>query len=242
MAILNRRKKASISSPPHYRLDSNTPFHITEAYKQVRTNLLFSLAAKDSKTVVVSSAIPTEGKSTTCANLAITMAQTGSRVLLIDADLRKPVQHKLFGLPNNKGLSTILVGFHSADESISQGVEENLDILPAGIIPPNPSEMVGSSQMKVFIEKMLNYYSCIFIDSPPVNVVTDAAILASQAAGIILVARQRYCTYAEYKKASEVIQFAGATILGTVINRTRSDGLKLKGYKAYNYEYTENSK
>ena len=145
-------------NPAVTRLSAATPFAITEAYKIVRTNLLYSLASSKSKVVLMSSALPNEGKSTTCANLAITMAQTAARVLLIDADLRKCTQHKIFKLNNSKGLSRLLVGFDTLTDALHQEVEPNLDIITAGPQPPNPSELLGSENMAVLLDKLKEHY------------------------------------------------------------------------------------
>lgn len=218
----------------------NTAFSIQEAYKTIRTNLMFSMASQKSKVVVVSSALPGEGKSTTCCNLAITMAQTGASVLLIDADMRKPVQHKIFKKINQRGLSNLLGGFFALDDVICEDVAENLDFIPSGTIPPNPSELLGSSMMRTFLERAAEAYDYIFIDSPPINVVSDAAILASISAGIVLVAKQGGCTYNDLDHALESVKFANANLLGVVINRTHEKSGLRRSYKSYKYEYREN--
>lgn len=214
----------------HTRISDKSPFAVQEAYKTTRTNLMFSLASQTSHVVVVSSALPGEGKSTTCSNLAITMAQTGAKVLLIDADLRKPVQHRIFQCNNSKGASSLLGGFHALGEVLVKGVEQNLDLIPSGPLPPNPSELLGSAHMVKLLEMMTETYDFVFIDSPPVNIVTDAALLANMAAGMVLVTRQGTSTYDELTKAVQSVEFAQANILGIIINATNNHG---KGFGKY---------
>ncbi|MCI9414841.1 MAG: CpsD/CapB family tyrosine-protein kinase [Clostridiales bacterium] len=230
-------------NPAVTRLSAATPFQVTEAYKTVRTNLLFSLASAQSKVVLVSSALPSEGKSTTCANLAITMAQTAARVLLIDADLRKPTQHKIFKLHNGKGLSRLLVGFDTLTDALHPDVEPGLDVITAGPMPPNPSELLGSENMQVLLDNLKDHYDLILIDTPPVNVVSDALVLAGDTLGVVLVARQKQTTYDELDKALESIKFAKTNVVGVVLVDVK-ESVKINGYyksyKSYDYEYGKN--
>jgi capsular exopolysaccharide synthesis family protein len=214
------------------KLSKDSSFQVTEAYKTLRTNLLFALAATQNKSVIISSAMPSEGKSSTCSNLAITMAQTGAKVILIDADLRKPTQHQIFHINNKQGLTTILAGFDEVTEAIAKDVESNLDLITSGPVPPNPSELLGTERMSYLLNILGEHYDYIFIDTPPINVVTDAMVLASNAAGVVLVTRQKQSTYDEVTKAVSSIEFAGATILGLVINGVNE---KVSGYRKYRY-------
>ena len=194
-----------------------TNFHIAEAYKMIRTNLLFTLANTDSRIAVFSSAEPSAGKSTLCSNLAIAMAQTGARVILIDADMRKPVQHRNFRRSKTYGLSRILGGLNSTDECIQQNVMPNLDLITSGPLPPNPSELLGTERMKVLLKELSSRYDYVFLDMPPMCVVADALVVAPNAAGIVLVARQRQTTYSEVQECLEKIEQIGARMLGMVI-------------------------
>lgn len=234
--FLRGLKKQNSSSPLSVRLDETTPFQIVEAYKTIRTNLWFALATQKSKAVVFSSALPSEGKSTTCSNLAIAMAQTDARVLLIDGDLRKPTQYKIFQRPNNAGLSRLLVGLDTAADAIQKNIVPNLDLIPSGPIPPNPSELLGSENMSVLLDKLSAHYDYIFIDSPPINIVTDSIILANRVAGMVLVARQGQSTYDELTKAVSSIEFAGANILGMIVTDVKDQNGSY-GYYKYKYEY-----
>ncbi len=219
-------------------------FQIVEAYKTVRTNLLFALAPCDKKTVIVSSAEPNAGKSTVSCNLAITMAQTGARVLLIDADLRKPSQHKTFHVNKTNGLSRVLVGQITAEEAIVRDVARGLDLLPSGSPPPNPSELLGSEAMRTLLERLALNYDYIFIDTPPLAVVADALVLIKECAGIVVVCRQNQTTYDELQQVTESVANAEGTLLGVVISDMKNDSHaggryeKTRYYKSYDYSYT----
>jgi capsular exopolysaccharide synthesis family protein len=150
--------------------------------------------------------------------MAIAMSQTGAKVLLIDADLRKPVQHRIFRIPNQKGLSGLLGGFYPLNQAITEDLRPKLDIIPSGPIPPNPSELLGSANMWELLDKIAQSYDYVFLDSPPVNVVTDAVVLANRTAGVLLVTRQGQSTYDSLARAVESIEFSKANILGLIIN------------------------
>jgi capsular exopolysaccharide synthesis family protein len=228
--------------PPNgVRLSDTSPFHVKEAYKTLRTNLLFSLAACKNKNIVISSALPSEGKSCTCANLAIAMAQTGAKVMLIDADLRKPTQYQIFKVDNSKGLTTILAGFNNLDDVIKKDVVEGLDLITSGPAPPNPSELLGAERMTFLLEKLNDHYDYVFIDTPPVNVVSDALVFAERIAGILLVTRHGRSTYDEMTKAVSSIEFSGANILGVVINGVSERSGRYGKYKYGKYKYGEYS-
>jgi capsular exopolysaccharide synthesis family protein len=193
---------------------------VMEAYKMIRTNLLFSLAPTSSRVVVFSSAEPSAGKSTLSANLAIVMAQTGARVLLIDADMRKPAQHHYFNKTCSVGLSSVLGGLSGLAECIHEQVKPNVDLITAGPIPPNPSELLGSARMQELLEKLQNHYDYVFIDMPPLCVVADALVVAPHTAGVILAARRNQTEYDEFSAALEKVQITGAKLLGVVLTDT----------------------
>lgn len=222
---------------------ANNAFQIAEAYRTIRTNLLFTLANTDNRVVVFSSAEPSAGKSTLSANMAIVMAQTGAKVLLIDADMRKPRQHRNFRCPRTEGLSKVLGGISTLAESIQRQLMPNLDLLPAGPIPPNPSELLGSRRMTNVLEELKGQYDYIFIDTPPLTVVADALIVLPSAAGAVLVARQRQTAYDELKEVIESIKQIDATLLGVVLADVKRNGgtyyrkEKYRYYRSYGYEY-----
>ncbi len=199
-----------------YIINEKTPFVISESYKTARTNLFFALSKCTSRAVVVTSCSPGEGKSTTCANLAITLGLTGEKTLLIDADLRKPTIHSLFALKNRTGLAETLTGKCSVRDAINAGVRTKLDVMTAGMIPPNPSELLGSDNMYDLVSLLHDYYDYILIDSPPVNVVTDSQLLNPVAAGILFVARESVTTHSALKKAMQSIELADGHVLGVI--------------------------
>lgn len=223
---------------------TNATFEIVEAYKTLRANLLFSLASAEKKIVVVSGSEPSAGKSTTCSNLAVLMAQTSNSVLLIDADLRKPTLHRVFHVNRQEGLTKLLLNMGDFDSCIVKEVAPHMDLLTSGPIPPNPSELLGSVRMARLLNKFAEKYDYIFIDTPPINVVTDGLILSSRAAGTILVARQNVTTYDELQEAVEKIKNVNGNLLGVVINDyahvagERQNRYYYKYYgKRYRYRY-----
>ncbi len=226
----------------------STAFRVAEAYKMIRTNLLYTLANAKNKIVVFSSAEPSAGKSTLCSNLAIVMAQTGAKVLLIDADMRKPVQHRNFRLAKTMGLSKILGNLNTLEECVQRDVVAGLDLITSGSIPPNPSELLGSDRMKALLETLEKQYDYIFIDSPPLGVVADALVLAPQTAGVVLVARQKQTTYDELAECTDAIKQINATMLGVVVTDVHTAGGgyarydNKRYYRSYNYEYSRRPK
>ena len=213
-------------------------FEIIEAYKSLRANLLFSLANAQKKIVVVSGAEPDVGKSTTSSNLAVMMAQTGSRVLLIDADLRKPTLHKTFHVSRSDGLTKCLLRPGDWESAIVKEVAPHLDLLPSGPIPPNPSELLGSARMVQLLNAFSEKYEYIIIDTPPINVVTDGLILISRSAGAVLVTRQNQTTYEEVQESVDNIRKVNGNLLGVVINDykiTAGERQRRYYYKHYGY-------
>ncbi|MBQ8961897.1 MAG: polysaccharide biosynthesis tyrosine autokinase [Ruminococcus sp.] len=236
------KKRRSVTEDDHVKLtDDSVPFNVVESYKSIRTNVNFALATSERKIFAVSSANPGEGKSTVSANAAIAIAQSGSKVLLIDGDMRKSVQHRIFGLKNKKGLSTAISRMDDIGSCISRNVMEDLDVLTAGPIPPNPSELLGSESMVQLIEKLSQEYSYIVIDTPPVNVVTDAMELADKAAGIIMVLRYASTTTDDVDSAMKKIEQSNMNMLGFVLNdvKVKKNGkyYKYKGKYGYGYGY-----
>ena len=195
----------------------SVPFAVIEAYKTVRTNLIYALSQSEKRSFVVSSPSENEGKSTTAVNMAIAFSQLGSKVLLVDGDLRAPTIHRKMKLSNTVGLSSILAGFGVISESIHR-VNDNLDVITSGPIPPNPSELISSQSMDEFLARVEQAYNYIIIDTPPVNVVTDAIALTSKTAGIVLVVKGNSTTHEQYKKAVAAVSFSNSKLLGVVMN------------------------
>lgn len=216
-------------------------FQIVEAYKALRTNLLFALAATEKKTAVISSPEPGVGKSTTAANLSIVMAQTNFKVLLIDADMRKPSLDRIFAVGRNEGLSTVLSGMTSFERAMIPSVAPNLDLLTAGPIPPNPQELLASSAMTKLLDGLQKRYDYILIDTPPVNVVADALMLTNSTAGIMLVARERKTHVEDLKKAEDAVNQVGGNLLGMTLTDVQEQrgGTRSRYYKKYQYVYGE---
>jgi non-specific protein-tyrosine kinase len=208
----------------------------TEAYRTLRTNIQFSSVDKPVRTLLVTSSGPGEGKSTTAANLAVVMAQTGQKVILVDTDLRRPVIHKTFGVPNNVGITTALLAGQDVDlAAYIQPTEiENLTILTSGPIPPNPSELLGSHRMAHVIEQLSQLADLVIFDTPPVLVVTDASVLGRQVDGVLLVADAGGTREQALAQTVDELRKTGVNILGIALNRLDS---RSRGYYYYYYYY-----
>ena len=194
---------------------------VTEAYRALRTSLRFSRMGDPPKTIVITSALPQDGKSTTAANLAVALTQQGTRTLLIDADLRRGVIAAMFGLPSRKGLSNVLIGDLPVRDAIRQvEVAEGgfLHVLPAGAYPPNPAEVIGSDRMEALLRKLEEHYDAIILDSAPLNLVTDVALLGAHAGAVILVARAAVTDRGALRYAADQLRRVGAPALGFVLN------------------------
>ena len=208
---------------------------ISEAYRALRTNIQFLRIDAPLKTLVISSPGPSEGKSTSVANLAITTALTGARTLLVDADLRRPVIHSLFGLEREPGMINMLVEKLPLESVIRPSGIENLFILPAGAIPPNPSELLGSQKMRDLIKTLSEKYDLVLFDSPPVITVTDTAVLGSQVEGVVLVAMSHSTDRRALARAQILLSNVKANVVGAVLNRIKFGGLS--GSYSYHYHY-----
>ncbi|WWU64290.1 CpsD/CapB family tyrosine-protein kinase [Clostridium baratii] len=188
-----------------------------ESYRILRTNIMYSSFDKKIKRILVTSSEPGEGKSTTSGNLALAFAQDEKKVILIDCDLRKPSLHKKFRISNNRGLSDVIIDRDKLNKCIQKRTEY-LDILTAGKIPPNPSEMLGSQAMSSLLDELSNVYDVIILDSPPVLAVTDAQILSTKSDGVVLVVRAEKTKKDTVLAAKGVLDKVNANILGTVLN------------------------
>lgn len=222
-------------------LNSNSSFHIQEAYRTLQTNIRFSLPGNDCKIICLTSSMASEGKSTTCLNLAISMAETGNRVLLIDADMRRPSLGKLLIEKTSPGLSNVLAGLCDVLIAVRKEIRPNLDVLFSGEIPPTPLELLGSKTMEKMLEELKPLYDYIIMDTPPVTIVSDTCVIASLADGTLLLVRQHEAEKDGVSKAVKQLQMANAKLLGFVMNGV-IDG-KGKAYKrkykyGYKYKYT----
>lgn len=199
--------------------DKTSP--IAEQYRTIRTNIQFASADRKIQTIVVTSSGPSEGKSTTAANIAVVFANAGQRVLLVDADMRKPTVHKTFALSNEAGLSKVLSSNNSVLEMAQPSMVDNLSILTSGPKPPNPSELLGSTRMNQVIDEARHLYDVIIFDMPPVVTVTDAQIMASKADGTLLVVRENVTRKDALTKAKDLLEMVQARVLGVVYNGTK---------------------
>ncbi|MFK9094240.1 CpsD/CapB family tyrosine-protein kinase [Bacillus salipaludis] len=208
-------------------MDSKSP--ISEQYRTIRTNIQYSTVDKNVKTLMVTSSGPGEGKSTTVANLAVTFAQQGKKVLLVDADMRKPTVHYTFNQTNTFGLTSVLTKQITLEEAIDETSVENLFVLTSGPIPPNPAELLSSKAMEQFFQTAEKLYDIILFDTPPLLAVTDAQILASRCEGTILVVYSGKTEKEQMVKAKELLDSAQSKLLGVVLNH--------KNIKDTNYYY-----
>jgi succinoglycan biosynthesis transport protein ExoP len=207
----------------------------SEAFKALRTSVLFATVDDKVKSVVVTSPELGEGKSRTAANLAITLAQAGHKTLLIDADFRRPSQHRLFGKVRNVGLSNLILGDAAEGDAITslEGMPQ-LSLLPSGPTPPNPSELLGSERMRELMSKLWRQFGYVILDTPPLNAVTDASILASAASATILIAEQGRTTWPALTHAKQTLDRVNANTIGVVLNKVRaSAGSYYYGYGNY---------
>lgn len=203
-----------------------------ESFRQLRTNLNFTNVSGQAKTVLVTSSLPGEGKSTTATNLAIALAQSGQTVCLVDADLRRPMVNEYLGLDRNAGLTTALVGNADVGDLLQPWGDDQMYVLTSGEIPPNPSELLGSVQMRQIVERLEQIFDAIVIDAPPLLPVTDAAVLSQQVGGVVLVVGSQSVKQQDLEKSLAALKMVEANVLGVVLNR-----LPLKGADAYSYSY-----
>jgi capsular exopolysaccharide synthesis family protein len=209
--------------------DAKSP--IAEAYRTLRTNIQFSKTDGELKTIMFTSSGPGEGKSTTIANTAVALAQSGKEVILVDCDLRKPVQHKIFG-KKNRGVTNILVEEIEPERFIQGTQVENLRVLTSGPIPPNPSELLGSAKMQELINYLKTQADYVIIDAPPVIAVTDASVLASKVDGITLIINSGSVRPEMAQKAKDLLVKANGHLLGVILNR-----VEIEEEHAYYYYY-----
>jgi len=208
---------------------------VSEAYRGVRTNIQFANVDKNIKTILLTSSKQGEGKTTTVSNIAITMADLGKKTVIIDCDLRRPRLHKAFGMTNIGGVTDILLNSDSYKGYLKRTGIENLEIITAGQIPSNPSEMLSSRSMARLIEQIRGDYDYVLIDAPPVAAVTDAVILSSMADGTLLVCHSGSVEVELAKSAKQSLEKAGANIMGVVLNKMNIE--KRGSYYAYYYNY-----
>jgi len=221
---LFKGKHSSDGTRPGLLLDGQSRSPVAEAYKQLRTSILLSSAGRPPKTLLVTSGKPGEGKTTTVVNTAVSLADTGSKVLVIDADLRRPMVHNVLQVSNPAGLSTVLSRNMNEEDILSlidQAEGTSLHVMTSGPIPPNPAELLGSNQMKQLIQTLHPHFDHIVIDSPPVTSVTDAVLLASLVDGVVIVVHGGKSTRELSRRTRQLLRSVGARIFGVVLNNVK---------------------
>ena len=217
-------------------ISEKSKFAIVESYKSARSNIMFSLSAEDQKVFAVTSYAKGEGKSTVSANLAISFSKMERRVLLIDCDLRRPNLHNIFKVENTVGLSNIIGKMADFEDAVKHNVIPNLDILPSGTIPPNPSELLCSPGFEKLVKGLIDEYDYIIFDTPPIGVVADALLLKDRVAGYVVVLRERSTTHGDIQKMLESIKLADTKILGFIkVGCTQNKKSAGRGYYYYQY-------
>lgn len=218
-------KKPLLTQTPHQSSRA-------ESFRQLRTNLQFANVVGSAKTVLVTSSLPGEGKSTTATNLAIALAQAGQTVCLLDADLRRPMVHEYMHLERDAGLTTALMGAADVNDLLQPWGEDNLYVLTSGQVPPNPSELLGSAEMKHLVERLEGAFDAIIIDAPPLLPVTDAAVLSQYVGGVAVVVGSHKLKQNDLEKALNSLRLVDANLLGIILNQ-----LPVKGPDAYQQSY-----
>ena len=213
------KKNAAELAKNRYILCEDTPFQAKEAYKALRTNVMFSLPGQGCKCVGVSSAVPSEGKSTTAINLAISLAQIGKRVLLVDADMRIPSVAGRLKIKGTPGLSDFLVGEAKIDDAVRSVEEYQVHALPAGKIPPDPTGLLEAKQLEHLFAAVRKIYDFVIVDLPPVNSVPDAVILARYIDGYLLTVREKVTKHKHVAETLKQLKLANANMIGFVATR-----------------------
>lgn len=235
---LNSAKKNKVASftrdDQKKMLTANSPFIVKEAYNAIRTNLLFSQRSEKCPVFVVSSPTANNGKSINAINMSISFAQMGKRTLLIDADMRNPTIHRLFSIPVKNGLSEILADLTDSI-TVSKTDVENLSVLTAGKIPPNPAELLSSERMDKLLQFVKSHYDCVIVDTPPANLVTDSTAFATKATGYIIVVKTETTDISEVKSTVNSLQQIGGKIIGFVVNDATASSKQFSGYYKRNY-------
>ncbi len=214
-------------------LTMSQPKSVTaEAYRSLRTNLDFLSPDNPLKTIIFTSSGTKEGKSKTISNLAISMAQAGKKTVLLDCDLRKPMLHRFFTMPNYEGLSSLLTNEITSEEALRQTEIENLQIITSGLIPPNPAELLGSQRMGALLEELKEKFQIVLLDTPPVIAVADAVILGGKVDGVVLVVASHQTHREMLNKAYGILKKGKVNLIGAILNK-----YPLPSQKSYYYDY-----
>lgn len=247
MSILNKRPSSdseqSFTAQRRLLLGPNSSFYIQEAYNTLRTNIRFAIPGDGCKRLCLTSGLASEGKSTTILNLAISFAETGSKVLLIDGDMRRPSLARLLIEKASPGLSNVLAGLCDAEEAVRKDVRPNLDVMFSGEIPPNPLELLGKDRMKKLVEDMSKQYDYILVDTPPVSIVSDACEVANVTDGVLFLVRQNATEKDAVIRGIRQLELSNSRLLGFVLNGIAEEGSKSYKYRyRYRYRYKYRSK
>ena len=249
MTVAGKKKKRSglsgsalLADDRRHILSADSNFFIREAYKTLRTNTMFALAGQEGcKIILVTSSLQGEGKSISALNLAISFAEAENRVLLIDCDLRRPKLARLLRKSSRVGLSNLLLDPSLLGEVLIPGGVDRLDVILSGDIPPNPSELLGSARMESLLAHLRKRYDYVILDTPPVNMVTDAVVLASKSDGVLFVVRAGQSERGPVTHAVEQLEYAQAKLLGFILDDVNGDGTRY-GYGKYKYQYHKYSR
>jgi capsular exopolysaccharide synthesis family protein len=236
--------RVSAQDNPELLTNVETRSSLAEAYRHLRTAVLLSTAGHAPQTLLVTSSVPSEGKTTTAVNTAISLAQTGAAVLVIDADMRRPRVHSVFGIGNRQGLSAILSSEMSEAEILNLIVPDEktgLNILPSGSVPPNPAELLGSEQMRRLLKTLEGTFAHVVIDSPPVSSFTDGVLIATLVEGVLLVVHSGRTSRAVVRRTKQLLQDVGAKIFGVVLNNVNLRDHDYYYYKSYYSNYYSSS-
>lgn len=216
------------------------PFNYIEAYKSLRTNVKFLMATEHAKSFVITSALQMESKSNISVNLAVTIAAEGHKVVLVDGDFRKPMIQRFLGVNSmHRGISAVLAGRCSLEDALLHSITYGIDVLPVGVVPPNPTELLAKSRMRDIMKKLESEYDCVLIDAPPISVVTDAAIIGGMVDGAFLVVRSDYSPVEMVQLAKKKLEDVDVRIFGVILSRfnAKKAGKQSGYYYSYNDYY-----
>lgn len=237
MSLFKKKNKKNLGA----LLTTKLPFVYTEAYKAIRTNVEFSALSNNAKKILVTSALSGEGKSCFSINLAISLAQAGKKVIILDCDLRKPKIHKYLRIKHTEqyGVSTVIGGASELEQAIGYIENLNIYVMLAGLTPPNPSELLNCERAKEMFDRLAKEFDYVICDTPPAGIVTDAVALSQNCDGVIFVIRQNHATVDQVREAISRLEAVNAKIFGTVLN-DYNDRLNSSNYSGHYYYYYSN--
>ncbi len=238
---MRKKRKRNVNSRArklNFVTQKDAPFNYREAYKSLRTNIKFIAATENAKSFVITSALQMESKSNVATNLSITLAEENKKVILVDCDLRKPTIHKFFNLKTyNHGITNVLMGDCKLQEALYHIESLQIDILPVGTVPPNPTELLSMDKMKAILDILRERYDYVIIDTPPVSVVTDATIVGGMADGVLLVVRSDYAPVEIIELAKQKLEDVNVKIFGIILSRFNAK--KTNKLSGYYYSYND---